>query len=156
MIETTPAARLAALGIVLPSAAAPAANYVPAVAIDGMLHISGQIPFNVAGELIRGRLGETMDVAAGAEAARRCAIGLLAQMQAALGNLDRVRRIVKLGVFVSSTADFTDQPEVGNGASNLMVEVFGDAGRHARSAVGVHALPRGVAVEIDAIIAIHD
>lgn len=156
MIDHTPKQRLAALGIVLPTAAAPAANYVPAVAIDGLLHISGQIPFDEAGGLIRGRLGETMDVAAGAAAARRCAIGLIAQMHAALGDLSRVRRVVKLGVFVSSTPDFTDQPEVGNGASDLMVAVFGDAGRHARSAVGVTVLPRCVAVEIDAIIAITD
>lgn len=152
----TPAARLAALGITLPTAAAPAANYVPAVIEAGFLHISGQIPFDAAGALIKGRLGDTMDVPAGMEAARRCAIGLIAQMQAALGDLGRVRRIVKLGVFVASTADFTDQPEVANGASNLMVEVFGDAGRHARAAVGVIALPRGVAVEIDAIVAIAD
>ena len=156
MIDQTPEQRLAALGITLPTAAAPAANYVPAVAIDGLLHISGQIPFDEAGALVRGRLGETMDAAAGAVAARRCAIGLIAQMQAALGDLSRVRRVVKLGVFVSSTPDFTDQPEVGNGASDLMVAVFGDAGRHARSAVGVAVLPRGVAVEIDAIIAIKD
>ncbi|MFZ4690147.1 MAG: RidA family protein [Polymorphobacter sp.] len=156
MTTDTPAARLAALGLTLPSAAAPAANYVPAVAIDGLLHISGQIPFDEAGGLIRGRLGADMDVAAGAAAARRCAIGIIAQINAALGDLGRVRRIVKLGVFVSSTADFTDQPEVGNGASNLMVEVFGEAGRHARSAVGVAVLPRGVAVEVDAIVAITD
>lgn len=153
---STPADTLADLGIVLPSAAAPAANYVPAVIENGLLHISGQIPFDADGALIRGRLGADMDIAAGAAAARRCGIGLLAQMQAALGDLGRVRRIVKLGVFVASTPDFTDQPEVGNGASDLMVAVFGDAGRHARSAVGVAALPRGVAVEIDAIIAIHD
>ncbi|GGE12160.1 hypothetical protein GCM10011529_18150 [Polymorphobacter glacialis] len=152
----TPATRLAALGITLPVAAPPAANYVPAVAIDGLLHISGQIPFDDAGALIKGRLGDGVSVAEGAEAARRCAIGLIAQMQAALGDLGRVRRIVKLGVFVASAPDFTDQPEVGNGASNLMVEIFGEAGRHARSAVGVYALPRGVAVEIDAIIAIRD
>ncbi len=152
----TAATKLAALGIILPTAAAPAANYVPAVAVDGLLHISGQIPFDEAGALIKGRLGETMDVAEGAAAARRCAVGLIAQMQAALGDLGRVRRIVKLGVFIASTADFTDQPEVGNGASNLLVEVFGDAGRHARSAVSVYALPRGVAVEIDAIVAIRD
>lgn len=156
MSDQTPMQRLQELGITLPTAAAPAANYVPAVAIDGLLHISGQIPFAADGTLIKGRLGDTMDIAGGAEAARRCAIGLIAQMQAALGDLGRVRRIVKLGVFVASTADFTDQPEVGNGASNLMVDVFGDAGRHARSAVGVAVLPRGVAVEIDAIIAIMD
>jgi enamine deaminase RidA (YjgF/YER057c/UK114 family) len=150
----TPASRLAALGITLPVAAAPAANYVPYVAIDGLLHISGNIPFAEDGSLIKGRLGDSMDVAGGVQAAQRCAIGLIAQMQAALGDLGRVRRIVKLGVFVASHPDFTDQPEVGNGASDLMVAVFGDAGRHARSAVGVAVLPRGVAVEIDAIVAI--
>ncbi len=152
----TPASRLAALGITLPVAAAPAANYVPYVAIDGLLHISGNIPFAEDGSLIKGRLGDTMDVAGGVVAAQRCAIGLIAQMQAALGDLGRVRRIVKLGIFVASHPDFTDQPEVGNGASDLIVGVFGDAGRHARSAVGVAVLPRGVAVEIDAIVAIGD
>jgi enamine deaminase RidA (YjgF/YER057c/UK114 family) len=156
MTDHTPEQRIATLGIALPVAAAPAANYVPAVNIGGLLHISGQIPFDEAGSLVRGRLGETMEVAAGAQAAKRCAIGLIAQMKAALGSLDRVERIIKLGVFVSSTADFTDQPEVANGASDLMVAVFGDAGRHARSAVGVAVLPRGVAVEVDAIIAIRD
>ena len=155
-MSDTPAIRLAALGIKLPTAAAPAANYVPAVKSDALLYISGQIPFAEDGSLIKGRLGDTMDVAGGQEAARRCAIGLIAQMQAALGDLGRVRRIVKLGVFVASHSDFTDQPEVANGASDLMVAVFGDAGRHARSAVGVAVLPRGVAVEIDAIVAIDD
>jgi enamine deaminase RidA (YjgF/YER057c/UK114 family) len=150
----TPQSRLEALGITLPVAAAPAANYVPYVAIDGLLHISGNIPFAEDGSLIKGRLGDTMDVAGGVRAAQRCAIGLIAQMQAALGDLGRVRRVVKLGVFVASHPDFTDQPEIGNGASDLMVAVFGDAGRHARSAVGVAVLPRGVAVEIDAIVAI--
>jgi enamine deaminase RidA (YjgF/YER057c/UK114 family) len=148
----TPEQRLAELGITLPQAAAPAANYVPAVLAGGLLHISGQIPFAEDGSLIRGRLGADVDVPAGQAAARRCAVGLIAQMQAALGDLGRVKRIVKLGVFVNSTPDFTDQPEVGNGASDLMVAVFGDAGRHARSAVGVAVLPRGVAVEVDAII----
>jgi enamine deaminase RidA (YjgF/YER057c/UK114 family) len=148
----TPEQRLAELGITLPQAAAPAANYVPSVLAGGLLHISGQIPFAEDGSLIRGRLGADVDVPAGQAAARRCAVGLIAQMQAALGELSRVKRIVKLGVFVNSTPDFTDQPEVGNGASDLMVAVFGDAGRHARSAVGVAVLPRGVAVEVDAII----
>ncbi|MEY3268251.1 MAG: hypothetical protein RL480_1011 [Pseudomonadota bacterium] len=150
----TPQARLAELGITLPAAAAPAANYVPSVIAGGLLHISGQIPFGPDGKPFQGRLGETMDVAQGAALARLCAINLIAQMQAALGSLDRVERIVKLGVFVSSTPDFTQQPEVGNGASDLMVAVFGDAGRHARSAVGVAVLPRGVGVEIDAIVAV--
>ena len=146
--------RLAALGIVLPRAAAPAANYVPGVVHGGLLHISGQIPFDAEGGLVRGRLGADMTTKEGAAAARLCGIGLLAQMQAALGSLDRVTRVLKLGVFVASTPEFTDQPKVGNGASDLMVEVFGEKGRHARSAVGVAALPLGVAVEIDAIIAV--
>ncbi len=154
MTDASPEARLAALGITLPAAAAPAANYVPTVAIGGLLHISGQIPFGPDGKPLRGRLGETMDTAAGAAMARLCAINIIAQAKAALGALDRVERVVKLGVFVSSTPDFTDQPEVGNGASDLMVAVFGDAGRHARSAVGVAVLPRGVGVEVDAILAI--
>ncbi len=146
--------RLVTLGIVLPRAAAPAANYVPGVVHGGLLHISGQIPFDADGGLVRGRLGADMTTKEGAAAARLCAIGLLAQMQAALGSLDRVTRVVKLGVFVASTPEFTDQPKVGNGASDLMVEVFGERGRHARSAVGVAALPLGVAVEIDAIVAV--
>ncbi len=146
--------RLEHLGIVLPQAAAPAANYVPGVVHHGLLHISGQIPFDEAGQLIRGRLGADMTTKEGAAAARRCGIGLLAQMNAALGTLNRVDRIVKLGVFVASTPDFTDQPKVANGASDLMVDVFGEKGRHARSAVGVAALPLGVAVEIDAIVAV--
>ena len=156
----TPAGRLAALGITLPVAAAPAANYVPSVAVDAFLHISGQIPFDEDGSLMLGRLGDTPDslgdIARGRAAARRCAIGLIAQIQAALGDLGRVRRIVKLGVFVASHPDFTSQPEVANGASDLMVAVFGEAGRHARAAVGVAVLPRGVAVEIDAIVAFQD
>lgn len=147
-------ARLAELGITLPHAAAPAANYVPTVIHNGLLHISGQIPFDTDGQLIRGRLGETMTTKEGAAAAARCGVGLLAQMQSALGSLEKVVRVVKLGVFVSSTADFTDHPLVANGASDLMVAVFGDAGRHARSAVGVAALPLGVAVEVDAIVAV--
>ncbi len=151
---TSPESRLAALGITLPAAVAPAANYVPTVIAGGLLHISGQIPFGPDGKPFQGRLGETMDVEQGQALARLCAINLIAQMQAALGSLERVERIVKLGVFVSSTPDFTQQPEVGNGASDLMVAVFGDAGRHARSAVGVAVLPRGVGVEIDAIVAI--
>ena len=147
--------RLADLKIVLPHAAAPAANYVPTVLHGGLLHISGQIPFDTEGQLIRGRIGDTMTMKEGEAAARRCAVGLLAQMQTALGSLDKVLRVVKLGVFVNSTAEFTDHPKVANGASDLMVAVFGDAGRHARSAVGVAALPLGVAVEVDAIVAVH-
>lgn len=148
--------RLRELGIDLPQPAAPAANYVPFVLENGLLHIAGQIPFQPDGSLYKGRLGEDLDPAAGQAAARLCGIGLLAQMKAALGTLDRVSRVVKLGVFVSSTPDFVQQPEVANGASDLMVAVFGDKGRHARSAVGVPVLPRGVAVEVDAIVAYSD
>ena len=138
----------------LPHAAAPAANYVPTVLHGGLLHISGQIPFDTDGQLIRGRIGDTMTMKEGEAAARRCAVGLLAQMQTALGSLDKVLRVVKLGVFVNSTADFTDQPKVANGASDLMVALFGEAGKHARSAVGVASLPLGAAVEVDAIVQI--
>ena len=120
----------------------------------GLLHLSGQISFAEDGNLIKGRLGEDMDVDAGIAAARRCGVMLLAQMKAALGSLDRVERIVKLGVFVNSAPAFVDQPKVANGASELMQEVFGEPGRHARSAVGVTALPLGVAVEVDAIVAV--
>jgi len=147
-------ARLSELGLVLPAAAAPVAAYVPTVEVGGLLHISGQLPFAEDGSLITGRLGEDVTAEAGAAAATRCGLMLLAQIKAALGNLDRVERIVKLGVFVSSAATFTSQPQVANGASQLMVDVFGDAGRHARSAVGVPVLPLGAAVEVDAIVAV--
>ena len=146
--------RLAELGIILPQPAAPVASYVPAVEANGLLHISGQISVGEDGNLILGRLGEDVNLDRGIEAARRCGIMLLAQMKAALGSLDRVERVVKLGAFVNSASTFTDQPKVANGASELMQEVFGEAGRHARSAVGVPVLPLGVAVEIDAIVAV--
>ena len=146
--------RLAELGITLPQAASPVASYVPGVEHDGLLHISGQISFAEDGSLIKGRLGEDMHVDDGIAAARRCGVMLLAQMKAALGSLDRVKRVIKLGVFVNSAPNFTDQPKVANGASELMQEVFGEPGRHARSAVGVAVLPLGVAVEVDAIIAV--
>ncbi len=144
--------RLAELGITLPQPAAPVASYVPAVESGGMLYISGQISFAEDGSLITGRLGDDVDLDGGIAAARRCGVMLLAQMKAALGSLDRVGRVVKLGAFVNSTPEFTDHPKVANGASELMQEVFGDPGRHARSAVGVAALPLGVAVEVDAIV----
>ena len=123
---------------------------MPYVRSGNLLYVSGQISAGPDG-LIKGRLGDDLDVAAGAAAARRCGLALLAQARAALGSLDQIVRVVKLGGFVCSTNDFTDQPEVVNGCSDLMVEVFGDAGRHARAAVSVNALPRGVAVEIEAI-----
>lgn len=146
--------RLNALGIELPQAAAPAANYLPAVQSGSMLYISGQIPM-INGDLrYVGKLGVEYSVAEGAECARLCALNIIAQAQAALGELDRVKRVVKLTGFVNSAPDFTDQPKVINGASDLMAEVFGDRGQHARSAVGVAALPLGVAVEIEAILEI--
>jgi enamine deaminase RidA (YjgF/YER057c/UK114 family) len=145
--------RLATLGITLPVAAAPVAAYVPAVEACGLLHVSGQLPFK-DGAVMVGRLGEDRDLAYGQEAARACGLMLLAQMKQALGSLDRVERVVKLNIFINSDARFTDQPKVGNGASELMVDVFGDAGRHARAAVGVPTLPMGAAVEVDAIVAV--
>jgi enamine deaminase RidA (YjgF/YER057c/UK114 family) len=146
--------KLEELGLALPEAAAPVAAYVPVVEANGLLHVSGQIPFK-DGVLMTGRLGEDRDLAFGTEAAQRCALMLVAQIKKYLdGDLSRVERIVKLGVFVNSAADFTDQPKVANGASELMQALFGDAGRHARSAVGVPALPLGVSVEVDAVVQI--
>nr|WP_298899434.1 RidA family protein [uncultured Altererythrobacter sp.] len=145
-------ARLQELGIVLPEAAAPVASYVPVVVQGGFAHVSGQLPF-VDGELVTGRLGDDVSLEEGAAAARACGLMILAQLKAA-GVLDRVERVVKLGGFVNSTTEFTDQPKVINGASDLMLDVFGEVGKHARAAVGVPALPLGAAVEVDAVIAI--
>ena len=148
---------LAAQSIALPEPAAPVAAYVPAVQAGKLLHISGQLPFDADGALMKGKIGGERDLDWGVAAAERCALMLVAQMKAALGgDLDRVERIVKLGAFVASTADFTDQPKVANGASEMMVRIFGDAGRHARSAVSVPVLPLDASVEIDAIVAIRD
>jgi len=144
-------ARLAELGITLPQAATPVAAYVSSVEAGGMLHISGQISLAPDG-LMTGRLGEDRDLDYGVAAARICGLNLIAQMKAALGSLVRVERVVKLGAFLSSAPSFTDQPKVANGASELMVGVFGDAGKHARRAVGVPVLPLGAVVEIDAIV----
>jgi enamine deaminase RidA (YjgF/YER057c/UK114 family) len=146
-------AKLAELGIVLPEPAAPVAAYVPVVIAGGLAHVSGQVSI-VNGQLLKGRLGEDLSFEQGVEGARACGLMILAQLKAALGSLDRVERVVKLGVFINSAADFTDQPKVANGASELMAQVFGDAGKHARSAVGVPCLPLGVAVEVDAIVAV--
>ena len=144
--------RLAELGVTLPEAAAPVAAYVPTVLVGNILHISGQVSFE-NGTLLTGRLGEDLGLEDGVRAARACGLMLLAQIEKAVG-LDRVERIVKLGVFVNCTGDFTDQPKVANGASELMEQVFGEMGRHARAAVGVPSLPLGAAVEIDAIVAV--
>ena len=148
-------ARLAEMGLSLPDAPAPAANYVPYVVTGSIVYVSGQISQNDDG-LVIGTLGETMDAAAGAKAAERCALSLLAQVRAACGgDLARLKRVVKLTGFVNSTADFTDQPKVINGASDLLVAVLGDAGRHSRSAVSAASLPLGVAVEIEGIFELH-
>jgi enamine deaminase RidA (YjgF/YER057c/UK114 family) len=144
-------ARIAELGLTLPEPAAPVAAYVPAVEAGGMLYISGQLPF-LGGILMTGKLGDAHSLENGQAAAKACALMLIAQMKKALGSLDRVERIVKLGVFCASTADFTDQPKVANGASDLMEAVFGDAGKHARSAVSVPVLPLDAMVEIDAVV----
>lgn len=143
--------RLAELGVTLPDAPAPAANYVPYVVVGDLVFISGQVSM-ADGAFITGKLGAELDVAAGAAAARTCAISLLAQLKAACGgDLDRLKRAVKLTGFVNSTADFPDQPKVVNGASDFLVEVLGDAGRHSRSAVSVASLPFGASVEIEGI-----
>lgn len=146
--------KLAELGVTLPDAPAPAANYVPYVQVGDIVYVSGQISNDENG-LIVGKLGDDMEVEAGAAAAKRCAINLLAQVKAACGgDLDRLVRVIKLTGFVNSTADFTAQPQVVNGASDFMVEALGDMGRHSRSAVSAAALPLGVAVEIEGIFQI--
>ena len=138
--------------IELPEAATPVANYVPAVQSGHMLYISGQLPLWNGQRRHIGKLGADTSVEDGQAAARLCALNIVAQAKSALGNLDRVVRVVKLVAFVNSTPEFTDQPAVVNGASDLMAEVFGDKGRHARSAVGVAALPLGASVEVEAIL----
>ena len=147
-------AKLATLGVTLPDAPAPAANYVPFVVDGNSVYVSGQISAGPDG-LITGKLGADLSVEDGAAAARACAISLLAQLKVACGgNIDRLDRVIKLTGFVNSTADFTDQPKVINGASDFLVGALGDQGRHARSAVSAASLPLGVAVEIEAIFAI--
>jgi len=144
--------KLESMGLSLPSAAAPAANYVPYVVSGKQIFISGQIPFLNGEPMHLGRVGDDLSVQEGAEAAKACALNILAQANAAVdGDWSKIKRLVKLGGFVRSAKDFKDQPEVINGASNLFVEVMGDAGRHGRFAVSAADLPRGVAVEIDAI-----
>jgi enamine deaminase RidA (YjgF/YER057c/UK114 family) len=145
------AARLAELNIELPEAAVPVANYLPFTITGNQVHIAGQVS-RWNGEFRHvGALGKEITVAGGYEAARLCALNILAQVKAAIGDLDRVTRCAKLNVFVHSDEDFIDQPKVANGASDLIVEVLGPAGRHARSAIGVKQLPFGVSVEIDGI-----
>ncbi len=152
----TIAARLADLNITLPAAAQPVASYVSVVITGNTLYVSGQLPLSV-GHMAKGILGRDVTLEEGTAAARTCAINILAQVNAALhGQLDRVERCVKLTGFVAATPDFTDHPKVINGASELMVQVLGDAGKHARAAVGVASLPLGACVEVEAIFTLRD
>jgi enamine deaminase RidA (YjgF/YER057c/UK114 family) len=149
---SSPENRLAALGLTLPTPNAPVANYVPFVRVGDLVHISGQVSVDASGG-IRGVVGEDVDFDTAVKAARICAVNLMAQMKAACdGDLSRLVRVVKLGGFVQAGPAFFDIPKVVNGCSDLMVEVFGDAGRHARSAVGVYRLPMNFAVEVDAVV----
>ena len=144
--------RLAALGLELPPAASPVANYVPAVRTGNLLFIAGQIPRDADGRLITGRVGDTMDVDAAYQAARSCALQALAAVKDAIGDLDRVTRVVRVMGLVNAGPDFGQQPAVINGFSDVMVEAFGDAGRHARVAYGVGSLPGGVPVEVEVLV----
>ena len=153
-MSTTIEARLNELGIALPNAAAPAANYVPFVKTGNQLFVSGQLPMKDGKIVATGKLGDGLSVEDGKEAAKLCAINLLAQAKAATGDLEKVARLVKIVGFVNSAADFGDQPQVINGASDFLVEAMGDKGRHARSAVSAASLPFGAAVEIEAIFEI--
>lgn len=147
------AARLAELGIILPNPVAPVANYVPFVRMGSLLVVSGQISLGPDG-LVAGKLGGGISIEDGQKAARLCGLNVLAHIQSAVGNLDNVIRIVRLGGFINCTPDFVDGPKVMNGASDLMVEVFGEKGRHSRSTIGVAALPANAAVEVEAMVEI--
>ncbi len=145
-------ARLKQLGITLPDAPAPAANYVPAVRSGNLLFVSGQLPMEGGKAQFVGKLGREFQTADGQKAARLCALNIVAQLRAALGgDLDRVKRVVRVAGFVNAVPDFVEQPQVVNGASDVLGEIFGEAGKHARAAVGVSSLPRGVAVEVEAV-----
>ncbi|OYX06005.1 MAG: hypothetical protein B7Z15_16645 [Rhizobiales bacterium 32-66-8] len=144
--------KLAEIGITLPTPTAPLANYVPVVRTGNLLFVSGQVSIDGAGKIMTGKLGADVDIETGRAAARLCAINILAQVKASIGDLEKVVRVVKLVAFVNSLPDFTDQPKVVNGCSDLLVEVLGDKGRHARSAVGIAALPFNAAVEVEAVV----
>lgn len=146
--------RLTELGIELPPAPAPVASYVPVRVAGGLAFVAGQIPLDAGALLSPGKLGAEVSLEQGVEAARRCALQALAALRDALGSLDRVREVVKVDVFVASAPGFVDQPKVANGASDTFVEIFGDAGRHARAAVGVAELPLGASVEVAVLVAI--
>ena len=150
-------ARLSRMGVTLPSPATPAANYVPAMVSAGVLYVSGQLPTGPQGISCRGRLGAEVALDDARDAARLCAVNILAQARSALaGDLERIRQVLRITAFVASTPEFFDQHLVANGASDFLAEALGERGRHARAAVGVAALPLGAAVEIDAIIAVAD
>lgn len=144
--------RLAELGISLPAAPKPVAAYVPVVRSGNLLFVAGQLPMSEGKLLATGPVGEAVSLEDATKAARQCAVNILAVVKAEVGDLAKVRRVVKLGVFVACTSSFTDQPKVANGASELMVAVFGEVGRHARAAVGTNVLPLGASVEVDAVI----
>ena len=146
--------RLQELGIELPPAAAPVASYVPVKRGGGVAFVSGQVPMEEGSPIATGRLGAGISLEEGVDLARRCALQALAALRDELGSLDAVKGILRVGVFVASTPDFTDQPKVGNGASDLLVEVFGEEGRHARAAVGCPSLPLGVPVEVELTVEI--
>jgi enamine deaminase RidA (YjgF/YER057c/UK114 family) len=146
--------RLAELGIELPPAAAPVASYVPVKRGPGMAFVSGQVPMEEGAPIATGKLGAEIGVGQGQELARRCALQALAALREELGSLDAVKQVLKVTIFVASTPGFSDQPKVGNGASDLLVEVFGDAGRHARAAVGCASLPLDVPVEVELTVEI--
>jgi enamine deaminase RidA (YjgF/YER057c/UK114 family) len=143
---------LKSLGITVNPAATPLANYMPWTRVGNIVYVSGQIPRNADGSPITGKVGHDLTTQQGAEAARRCAIAIVAALKAATGDLEKVVRIARLTGMVNSTPDYTEHPQVVNGASDLLVAIFGDKGRHSRAAVGVSSLPLGVAVEIDAIV----
>jgi enamine deaminase RidA (YjgF/YER057c/UK114 family) len=146
--------RLQELGLSLPVAPAPVASYIPVVVSGDLLYVSGQLPLKDGKLQWPGQVGVEVTVDQAIQAAQQCGVNILAQVKAALGDLDRVVRVVRLGVFVACQESFTQQPEVANGASDLMVAVFGDIGQHVRAAVGTNALPRGACVEVEAIFAV--
>jgi enamine deaminase RidA (YjgF/YER057c/UK114 family) len=154
--QGAPEDKVAQLGLVLPATSAPVANYVSAVRSGSLLFLSGHLPRDGAGKIIVGKIGRELDEAAGTNASRQTALALIATLKTELGSLDRVKRIVRVGGFVNCTDDFTRQPAVINGCSDLLVAVFGESGRHARAAIGVSSLPAGAAVEIDLVVEVSD
>lgn len=154
--DYNPEARLSELGIELPTASTPVANYVNAVRVGNLLFLAGKGPKKADGEYVTGKLGSDLTVEEGYQAARLAGVSQLAVLKAELGNLNKVKRIVKVLGMVNASPDFTDQPEVVNGFSDLMVEVFGDRGKHARAAVGMGSLPRGIAVEVEVVVEVFD